>query len=237
MAAVVALVAAGPLLLTATARADTGTVTIDFEGLVEGSLVEQVSVGSGATGAAVPGFVGVAGERRALRGVNRAMVFDGACLPLGTAAGCTGGDPDLFLPSLGNVLIVSERGDAADPGDARDGVLNFDFRGFGPGAVRVDSLVLADTDARRASLTLVDSAGARTTTRLAATGNGASRAISVAASDIAEMTLDLHGEGAVDQIVLTVELPSPATTTTTTTTPRPPRPPPPRLRQRRAHWR
>ena len=32
------------------------------------------------------------------------------------------------------------------------------------------------------------------------------------------MTLDLHGEGAVDQIVLTVELPFPATTTTTTTT-------------------
>src|SRR5512137_1159632 len=134
--AVVALVGALPLLVAATASATTATVTIDFEGLAEGSLVEEVSIGSGATGAGVSGFVAVEGERGALPGVNRAMVFDGACLPLGSAAGCTGGDPDLFFPSLGNLLIVSQRGDTADPGDARDGVLTFDFRGFGPGVVR-----------------------------------------------------------------------------------------------------
>ena len=42
-------------------------------------------------------------------------------------------------------LIVSENGSAANPNDARDGVLTFDFRGFGPGVVTVESFVLADT--------------------------------------------------------------------------------------------
>ena len=113
---VLALVAALPMLVVATARAETATVTVDFEGLAEGSLVERVSVGSGATGAAVDGSIAVRGERRAVPGVNRAMVFDGACLPQGTRSGCTGGDSDLFFPALGNLLIVSETGDAGQPG-------------------------------------------------------------------------------------------------------------------------
>jgi hypothetical protein len=153
------------------------------------------------------------------------MVFDAACLPLGSWPGCTGGDPDLFLPALGNILIVSERGDSGNPGDARDGVLTLDFRGFGPGAVRVESFVLADTDSRRPNLTLVTTAGTSSTTRLAATGNRASAVVTVGAPDIVEMTIDLRGEGAIDQIVLAVELTPPAPTTTTTTTTTAPTPP------------
>jgi len=219
--AVVAMVATLPLLVVATARAETATVTVDFEGLAEGAPVDSVAVGSGASGAAVDGSIGVVGERRALRGVNRAMVFDGSCLPLGTNRGCTGGDSDLFFPLLGNLLIVSEDGDSSDPDDARDGVLTFDFRGFGPGAVTVESLVLIDTDSRRPSLTLVTGAGA-STERLPSTGNRRSRVVDLGTPGVVEMSLDLRGEGAVDQIVLSVELPAPDTTTTTTTTTAPP---------------
>lgn len=216
--AVVAMLATLPLLVVATARAETATVTIDFEGLVEGALVDSVAVGSGASGAAVDGSIRVVGERRALPGVNRAMVFDGACLPLGTSRGCTGGDSDLFFPSLGNLLIVSEDGDATDPDDAEDGTLTLDFRGFGPGVVTIDSLVIADTDNRRPSLTLVTTAGTSATSRLTATGDRRSRLIRLDAAGIVEMNLDLRGAGALDQIVLGVELPPPATSSTSTTT-------------------
>jgi hypothetical protein len=227
VAVVIALVAALPALLVSAARAETAVVTIDFEGLAEGSTADQVAVGSGATGAAVGGAIAIRGERRSLPGVNRAMIFDGACLPLGSWLGCTGLDPDLFFPSLGNLLIVSENGSAANPNDARDGILTFDFRGFGPGAVRVESFVLADTDSRRPNMTLITAAGASSTTRLPATGNRASTVVSVGASDIVEMTIDLRGEGAVDQIVLAVDLAPPPTSTTTTTTTAPPDTTPP----------
>ena len=219
--AVLALVAALPMLVVTTAQAEAATITIDFEGLAEGSGVDGVWVGFGASGPAVDGRIGIRGERRAVPGVNRAMVFDGACLPQGTRAGCTGGDPDLWFAGLGNLLIVSETGDQANPGDARDGVLTFDFRGFGPGVVTVESLVIADTDLRRPSLTLVTAAGTSSTSRLAATGNRASRQVNLAASQIVEMRLDLRGEGAVDRIVLRVEGAAPPTTTTTTTLPDP----------------
>ncbi|MBU1866148.1 MAG: hypothetical protein KKE89_07005, partial [Actinobacteria bacterium] len=204
--------------LVAGAETNQAGVTVGFEGLGEGSLVESLQSGSGITGDVVSGSIGVLGVRRIAPNRSAAMIFDGTCLPGGTARSCTGRDSDLFFPTLGNLLIVSEDGDAADPDDAEDGVITFDFSGFGDGSVRLESFVLADTDQRRPTVSWTTTTGATGSQRVAATGNNRWRRIDLGLDDIVGFTVDLRGAGAIDDLVLVVPTTPPPTTSTSTTT-------------------
>jgi hypothetical protein len=110
---------------------------IDFEGLLEGEIVSEVSTGFG-VGGNLNGSVGVFGFNPSFgAGTNAAVVFDSDCPPTMTPGDCSGGDVDLGTPnsdfggpgidsdgnanaggnagspfennaSLGNILIVGE---------------------------------------------------------------------------------------------------------------------------------
>ena len=127
-------------------------VVIDFEGLTEGQIVDQVSVGNGITlvsGSDPGGQVDVEGDNG--KGRNVAAIFEAECLsndPFpNLPGGCTGNDPDLFNPGFGNILIVDVTGDKTGDGivdgplgpndDENGGVLTLDFRAFNGGAVTV----------------------------------------------------------------------------------------------------
>ncbi|MCB2223427.1 MAG: hypothetical protein KQH83_04540 [Actinobacteria bacterium] len=203
--------------LTAGAESSGTTVTVDFESLPEGSTVTAVSTGAGISGP-VDGSIAVFGRRRAAPTTPAAMVFDGACEPGGTRRDCTGGDSDLFFPDRGNLLIVSEDGDAADPDDAEDGLITFDFTTLDAGSVRVESIVVADTDLRSARIAWVDTTGATGAARAWPTGDNRWRRVDLGIDGVVELTVDLGGAGAVDDLRLTVAS-APAPTTTTTAPP------------------
>ncbi|MEM9825315.1 MAG: hypothetical protein AAF958_01940, partial [Planctomycetota bacterium] len=115
---------------------------LDFDSLAAGDVV----------GSQLPG-VTITGVANSAPGAgNRAMVFD--------SSSPTGGDSDLGTPSvanggpgqgggiandtpLGNILILSEDGDGADPDDdAKGGTITFDF----DEAVQVNYIDLLDID-------------------------------------------------------------------------------------------
>ncbi len=84
----------------------------------------------------------VANTRRS-QGRHMPMLFD--------SADWTGGDSDLAATDMGNVLIVSEDGDATDPDDnARGGMLIFNF----DRPTRVESLVFLDGEERHNTIKL-----------------------------------------------------------------------------------
>jgi len=136
------VVASLSLALITTANAAVST-TVDFEdGLTEGDIVSALSNGTGISGGAVSGAIVVNAERTGSPAGNDAMIFDATC-----AGGCSGGDSDLNAPGQGNVLIISEDNEAADPDDAAvGGVIDLDFAGFDGGAATVVSLVIIDTE-------------------------------------------------------------------------------------------
>ena len=120
------VVASLSLALITTANAAVST-TVDFEdGLTEGDIVSALSNGTGISGGAVSGAIVVNAERTGSPAGNDAMIFVATC-----AGGCSGGDSDLNAPGQGNVLIISEDNEAADPDDAAvGGVIDLDFAGF-----------------------------------------------------------------------------------------------------------
>lgn len=124
--------AAAVAALVGTAQA--GTVVIDFEDRAGGDVVTGQYEGVTVRGRRV------LRDGTILTGEDRAMIFDTSVL--------TGGDRDLVGPFIGqdgvmtldpgNILIVSEDGDAGDPDDSGSGgriVFDFDeavtFQGFG----------------------------------------------------------------------------------------------------------
>ena len=177
--------------------------TIDFEGFSPGDTVNAVKAGTIE--------VAVTGVREIRPGRQRAMIFDGECN--GSARRCTGGDPDLFFPGQGNLLIVSEDGDASDPDDAGDGIFTFEF----DAPVRVETFLLLDTDSARPSLRIVDDAGQVTTRRLAATGNNRSIAVAVNANEVRSIQIRMNGLGAIDDLVIVAPGSVDSTTTTSIT--------------------
>ncbi len=110
---------------------------IDFEGLPEGTVVDEVSEGAGASGG-LNGTVGIFGFNPLFGvGTNAAVIFDSSCPPGGIANDCSGEDVDLGTPNedfggpgvgvggqtgapyqnttaLGNLVIVAE--DLVDAG-------------------------------------------------------------------------------------------------------------------------
>jgi hypothetical protein len=196
-----------------TALADT-TVTIDFEGLAEGQVVSSVSAGTGISGGAVVGSVAVEGINARFPGQNTAIIFDAECG--GSAAGCSGNDADLFFPGQGNVLIIAENlvdanndGLIDDPDDElRGGTFEFDFSGFGPGEVRIESLWVGDVGdqaGEAGEIQLFSGATQIGTIPLPSLANNQAATVNVGVSGVTRMAVVYRGTGAIDDIVVTVE--------------------------------
>jgi hypothetical protein len=89
------VLAAAAFVVVSTASAG----DIDFEGLAEGTVIDEVSNGNGANG--LPnGHVDVFGFNPKFGFAdNAAIVFDSSCPPGGVAADCSGNDKDLGSPN------------------------------------------------------------------------------------------------------------------------------------------
>jgi LPXTG-motif cell wall-anchored protein len=187
---------------------------IDFEdGLGSGDIVTTLDVGLGISGEDF-GSVAVFGQRLSLPGVNQAMIFDAECD--GAAATCSGEDDDLFQPQLGNVLIISEDGDSADPDDADVGErIDFDFSSWGTGVVTVVSIDVLDVEDDESPGVIEMGAGSVPIPDIG-DGNVATVPVGLSGSALAVV---LNGSGAIDNIVIEFEPPAATTTTTTTTEP------------------
>ncbi len=216
--AAIAVFAVAMLLLvtqlgTGEVRADVDPATIDFEtGLSEGDIVSSVSCGSGMVcSAATVGFVGVDGDSPAF-GTNAAMIFDATCQPGGTKNDCSGGDGDLLFPAQGNILIMSEDLDSADPDDAdlKNAFFEFDFSTWGPGTVCVDSIDIMDVESveqpgSRIELFSGGSQIAGSPVVIPATGDNNLANLTVGLCGVTSMRVTLNGSGAIDNIAIELE--------------------------------
>ena len=200
------------------ARAAQQDSVINFEsGLNPGDIVSTLSVGSGMSGANL-GTVSVLGVNARLSG-NTAMIFDSTCggqtVPFGDpafdASMCSGDDWDLYLPSLGQTLIVTEDFDSSDPDDEENQLhyWTFDFSNWGPGQVTVNSLTTGDINpVQTGVVTFYDTAGAViSTASLPTTADAESSTISPGVSGVASMKVDPGGSGIVDNISITADSP------------------------------
>lgn len=119
-----------------------------------------------------------------------AMLFD--------TANPTGGDFDLRSDDLGNVLIISEDGDSADPDDNADGgILTFAFDEL----VGELSVGLLDIDEPGGTITLFDGSGhTLETLSIEATEDNGFQTVNLGAGDVARMEVFLAGSGAVTDV-------------------------------------
>ena len=189
----------------------TGTkIVLDFEYLPEGQISE-VSVGSGITvlsppGSMFEGTVGIFADSNSIAAdVNAATIFDGACLPQGSPSGCTGGDPDLFFPAQGKILIINEDTNFGHPDDsANGGVLTLDFSDL-PGRIDVEKVTVLDNEVVGASFFDFDTAtdGILTVPLTTASNNGAAVQL-LDQKAVTGMTVRLGGSMAIDDITLCV---------------------------------
>lgn len=214
---VVALAFVSVLLLTTSADSLAVPVeaVIDFEGIPEGTIVDEVYSGYGISGAPIEGKVIVFGFNPDFPPTtNTAMIFDATCTPGGTAADCSGGDGDLFNPAFGNTLIISEDLDSSDPDDADVVGSKFGFEytllGDGTGAY-IESIEVQDVeeeeteDARMYFFegglggTLVGSVD------IPETGDGVAMVVPVGVDSVDAIEIDLQGSGTISNIRLFAE--------------------------------
>jgi hypothetical protein len=212
-----ALVFVAVLLLTTSVNTQAVPVeaVIDFEGIPEGAIVDEVYSGYGISGAPIEGKVLVRGFNPDFGpSVNAAMIFDATCTPGGTPADCSGGDGDLFNPSFGNTLIISEDLDSSDPDDADVVGAKFGFEytllGDGAGAY-IESIEVQDVeeeeteDARMFFFegglggTLVGSVD------IPETGDGVALVVPVGVDSVDAIEIDLQGSGTLSNIRLFAE--------------------------------
>lgn len=145
---------------------------IDFEGLDEGAIPNQLSAGKGVSGP-LAGTISVFGSNpRFEAGTNAAVIFDSSCPPDGKPTDCSGEDPDLGTPNqdhggpgvgiggaesnataLGKILIIGEdlddldkdgRVDDPDDSSAPGAYYNFDFSKVKGGVVTINSVTVID---------------------------------------------------------------------------------------------
>lgn len=194
--------------VSATAVALLAYTTLDFSGFAEGATPNELSHGQGISGEFISGEVHITASSNrnnssrcpSINGVRHCeMIFDGEC-----SGGCSGGDSDLEFPGQGNILIITEDGDAGDPDDeARGGSFWFDFGGLGPGSVSVRSIGLLDIDETDSALvTLYDeSLNILDQTSLSGAGDGnkVDKFVSGVAG-VVYMEVELPGSGAIDDI-------------------------------------
>jgi hypothetical protein len=119
-----------------------------------------------------------------------AMIFD--------TANITGGDSDLASETLGNVLILSEDGDASDPDDnARGGTFTFDFDGL----VNVASVGLLDIEEDDGLITFYgEDNSVISTVAIDGLGDNSFQEISLGVEGVARMDIFLDGSGAIADI-------------------------------------
>jgi hypothetical protein len=208
-------------------QAQTGTVsTINFEGIPTGTIVDSVSYGNGISGDPVSGFVDVFGLNPDFGpDTNAAMIFDATCPPGNVPQDCTGGDDDLFQPSEGKVLIISEDLDSSDPDDADlvGAQFFFDYSNLGPtGIVSVTSIDILDVETEEFGDAFMDLFGPGDELlahiQVPETGNGQAATVPINIAGVGSMVVDLDGSGAITNVHLIVPE-GPTATPTATNTP------------------
>ena len=192
-------------------KAQQVSAVIDFEGIPPGTIVDQVYSGYGISGDPVDGFVSVIAFTPDSGDVNRAMVFDARCPPGNVPADCTGNDSDLFNPSFGNTLIISEDLDTTNPDDADvlGSRIRFEYINLGQGdGATIESLEVQDIEEDQGELedakiffweggfdgTIVG------TVDIPNTGNGGSALVPVNFTNVDAMGIDLAGSGTINNI-------------------------------------
>jgi len=181
---------------------------IDFEAdnpaLAPGAIVDAVGLpGPGGVRFSNPveGEIGISAYNPSYPGQNAAMIYDATC-----SGGCSGGDDDLRIPVLGQVLIVSEDLDSSDPDDlrgARGQTIRVDFRSLGVGPVGVSGLLVADVEPNEdGNVTLYGAAGEVIATVPIRPFLGDNNAFLVPTDviDVAWLDVTLGGSGAIDDI-------------------------------------
>jgi hypothetical protein len=131
-------------------------------------------------------------------------------------ADCTGNDSDLFNPSFGNTLIISEDLDPSDPDDADvlGSRIRFDFLNLGDGqGADIESLEVHDIEEDQGELedakiffwqggfdgTILGTAD------IPHTGDGGSALVPVNFADVDAMGIDLAGSGMINNIRFSAE--------------------------------
>lgn len=177
-------------------------VCLDFDELSAGDLVSNQYPGVTISGKS---------NSRPTAG-NAAMVFN--------SAAPTGGDYDLGTPNqayggpgqgsggasndtaLGNILIISEDGDSADPDDdAYGGYIRFEF----DSPVTIDHLDVLDIDSNEAGgsiITFTTTSGTQTIS-IPTAGNNSAQRIIVDVADVTEMKVKFVSSGAISELCYT----------------------------------
>ncbi|MEM6663195.1 MAG: SdrD B-like domain-containing protein [Pseudomonadota bacterium] len=177
----------------ASAGAEPQTVTANFSADALGSAL---AAGDGPV-LALDGVTFTAIRSQDTDGVfNDAMIFD--------AANPTGQDGDLGQAAQGNVLIISEDGDASDPDDeAHGGTIEATF----DTPSTVQSIVVLDTEEAGGTIDLFDVDGNTIATFvIPSIPNGTLQTIDFGdVAGVASMTITLKGSGAIDDLVFVRE--------------------------------
>ncbi|UCD41228.1 MAG: hypothetical protein JSV69_11685 [Chloroflexota bacterium] len=204
------------LTTIANTKAKQLSAVIDFEGIPPGTIIDQVYSGYGISGAPVDGFITVVAFTPDSVDVNRAMIFDARCPPGNVPADCSGNDSDLFNPSFGNTLIISEDLDTTDPDDADlpGSRIRFEYINLGQGdGATIESLEIQDIEEDQGELedariyfweggftgTIVG------TVNIPHTGDGGSALVPVNFTHVDAMGIDLAGSGMINNIRLSAE--------------------------------
>ena len=193
-------------------------IVIDFEEFSAGDIVSSVTPDNGCSGS-----ISVFADNPELDMGNDAMVFD--------SSNPTGGDVDLGTPNdqdngpgistegpqpsndvaIGNVLIITEDGDANDPDDSyvSGSYYAFDFTGYGVGYVTLFGFDMLDLDGKGPSgesttVTLYDTDNVElfSTTIPAGEDNNKQWVDLGATTGVAKMVINLNNSGAIDNITL-----------------------------------
>ena len=197
-------------------KAQQVSAVIDFEGIPPGTIIDQVYSGYGISGDPVDGFITVIAFTPDSVDVNRAMIFDARCPPGNVPADCSGNDPDLFNPSFGNTLIISEDLDTTDPDDANvlGSRIRFEYINLGQGdGATIESLEVQDIEEDQGELedakiyfweggfdgTIVG------TVDIPHTGDGVSALVPVNFTNVDAMGIDLAGSGMINNIRISAE--------------------------------
>ena len=124
-----------------------------------------------------------------------AMIFD--------SSNPTGDDFDLQTNDLGNVLIISEDGDAADPDDdASGGTIRFEwFDSVFIDSILVDSIDLLDIDRPGGSIVAFDDDGEiLRTVAIPEFGDNSLGQVEIDTADVAYLDVNLAGSGAIAEV-------------------------------------
>jgi hypothetical protein len=204
------------LTTSVSTKAQQVSAVIDFEGIPPGTIVTQVYSGYGISGDPFDGFVTVIAFTPDSVDVNRAMIFDARCPPGNVPADCSGNDSDLFNPTFGNTLIISEDLDPSDPDDADllGSRIRFDYSNLGlSDGVTIVSLEVHDIEEDQGELedakiffweggfdgTIVGTAD------IPHTGDGGSALVAVNFTNVDAMGIDLAGSGMINNIRFSAE--------------------------------